>query len=138
MAVADGHGQDGHGRGVGGPGGLFVAGAGRPGAVGLLMHGQPVEAQLDRLMPLTASLVRGVAAFEPAHAEGEEIRSLHSPLIPPRAIAVDPVTSDIFVANDGDPIHRLDQEGNTLSLYSHRLRPYGLAWFPHDKDGYKL
>lgn len=69
---------------------------------------------------------------------GEEVERLESPLAPPTALAVDPDSREIFLANDGDPIHRLDPEGNVLQVFPHRLRPLGMGWYSHDKDGYQL
>ncbi|MBT7618669.1 MAG: T9SS type A sorting domain-containing protein [Calditrichaeota bacterium] len=71
-------------------------------------------------------------------SEGELQETIDSPLIPPRALTVDPDNGDIWVVNDSAPIHRLDSDGNTLATYPQRLRPYGLAWHPADEDGYPL
>ncbi len=72
------------------------------------------------------------------NVEGELVETMPSPLIPPRAMAVDPESGDIYIANDGEPIHRLRADGSTARLYAHRLRPYGLAWHPNDEDGCSL
>lgn len=69
---------------------------------------------------------------------GELVDSIPSPLAPPRALAVDPESGDIWVANDGDPVHRLDREGRIVGTFSHNLRPYGLAWLPNDPEGCPL
>ncbi len=71
-------------------------------------------------------------------ANGRAVRTLESPLIPPRGLAVNPETGDIWIVNDGDPITKLDQNGAVLARFPHNLRPYGLAWHPADKDGCSL
>jgi hypothetical protein len=70
--------------------------------------------------------------------ENGDIDSIRSPLIPPRAIAVDRESGDYWIANDGSPIHRIDSEGNVLETYPHRLRPYGFAWRDDDPDSSPL
>jgi len=70
--------------------------------------------------------------------DGEQFDSVSSPLIPPRGLAVDPETGDIWVVNGSDPIHHLDSEGNLLGMTAHHLRPYGLAWRGDDPDGCPL
>ncbi len=69
---------------------------------------------------------------------GRLVNTILSPLIPARAIAVNPTTGDIWIANDGEPIHQLNAQGEVLSRFNHSLHPYGLAWHPDDVDGYSL
>ena len=68
---------------------------------------------------------------------GQFIDSFESPLVPATAIAAEP-NGNLWVANDGEPLHHLDPVGNIIGLYQHRLRPYGLAWHPAEVDGYPL
>ena len=70
--------------------------------------------------------------------EGDLIRSVASPLNPPRGLAVDPESGEMWTVNDGDPIHRLSAEGDILARYEHNLRPYGLAWHSNDPDNCPL
>ncbi|NQU06037.1 MAG: T9SS type A sorting domain-containing protein, partial [Calditrichaeota bacterium] len=70
--------------------------------------------------------------------ENGEVDSIRSPLIPPRGLAVDRESGEYWIANDGSPIHRIDAEGNVLETYTHRLRPYGLAWRGDDPDSSPL
>lgn len=65
---------------------------------------------------------------------GDVLDEIYSPLNPPRGLAVDPVSGEIWIANDGDPIHRLSADGELIATYPHRLRPYGLAWHTDDPD----
>ena len=53
-------------------------------------------------------------------------------------MAFDPDERELWVANVGDPIYRLDLEGNVMGVYSNRLRPYGLAWRSDDPDDCSL
>ncbi|MCF7810011.1 T9SS type A sorting domain-containing protein [bacterium] len=70
--------------------------------------------------------------------ETNQVDSIRSPLIPPRAIAVDRENGDYWIANDGAPIHRIDAEGDILETYTHRLRPYGFAWRDDDPESSPL
>ncbi|HHE46620.1 MAG TPA: T9SS type A sorting domain-containing protein, partial [Bacteroidetes bacterium] len=70
--------------------------------------------------------------------EGGEVDSIRSPLIPPRGLAVDPETGDLWLVNSDDPIYHLDSDGDVLGTAPHQLRPYGLAWRADDPDGCPL
>jgi hypothetical protein len=70
--------------------------------------------------------------------QGGDVDSIRSPLIPPRGLAVDPETGNIWVVNGEDPLYQLDAEGNVIRTFPHRLRPYGLAWRGDDPDGCPL
>lgn len=69
---------------------------------------------------------------------GDVVETIPSPMNPPRGLAVDPVSGEIWVVNEDLPIYRIDDDGNTLETYPHQLRPYGLAWHPADDDGFSL
>jgi len=66
------------------------------------------------------------------------VDSIPSQVNPPRGLAVDPESGELWVVNNGDPIHRLDPDGDVIATYPHRLRPYGLAWRSDDPDGCPL
>ena len=70
--------------------------------------------------------------------DGNVVNEIQSPLNPPRGLAVDPATGSIFIANNGDPIQMIDAEGELLESFTHRLRPYGLAWYEDDPDDHPL
>src|SRR5437764_11010941 len=61
VVIGDAEGEDGHGGGVGGAGGLFVGGALGPGAVGALMLEERVaERRIDAVPIFAAQLVGGL------------------------------------------------------------------------------
>ena len=70
--------------------------------------------------------------------EDDDLDSISTPLIPTHGLAVDAENGDFWVANEGNPIHHLDAEGNVLGTFEQRLRPYGLAWRGDDPDGCPL
>ncbi len=71
-------------------------------------------------------------------AQGEELGRFPGPLNPNRALAVDPETGHLWVADFTTPIYEIDQNGTVLRTFSNTLHITGLAWYPEDPDGRKL
>lgn len=68
---------------------------------------------------------------------GREVSRFVSPVRPARALAVQP-GGEIWVGSEGNPICKLDRDGDILRTYDHSLHPYGFGWSPGDPDGAPL
>jgi len=64
---------------------------------------------------------------------GEDVKEFPSPVNPNRAIAVDPVTKNMWVTGESAEIFCVDSTGEVVASYKHNLKPHALAWNPVDE-----
>jgi hypothetical protein len=70
--------------------------------------------------------------------QGEELDRFSGPLNPNRALAFDPETGHLWVADFTSPIYEITLNGTVLRSFPNPLHICGLSWYPEDPDGRKL